>query len=69
MHHGWCVDREDKVVDPTWAYDKSASYFGVVFPLASVKSARTGGNASVLDDFRNDFPALRGLVDFEKSLV
>jgi hypothetical protein len=30
MHHGWCVDAEGRVLDPTWGVPGLA-YFGVPF--------------------------------------
>ena len=32
LHHGWCVDAEDRVVDPTWGI--GVAYFGVAVQLS-----------------------------------
>lgn len=35
IHHAWCVDRWDKIIDPTWN-SRGAAYFGVRFSLDRV---------------------------------
>lgn len=47
VHHAWCVDREDRVVDPTWRSPKvevEREYFGVAFEHGDVRDEilRTG---------------------------
>lgn len=31
VHHAWCIDKNQKVVDPTWTYKEQKIYFGVPF--------------------------------------
>ncbi|GAA3348723.1 hypothetical protein GCM10020358_68240 [Amorphoplanes nipponensis] len=31
LAHGWCVTADGTVVDPTWDFDPSTVYFGIVF--------------------------------------
>jgi hypothetical protein len=62
MHHAWTVDSAGNVVDPTWEYKAETAYFGVEFPLKSVRAARGQDNTSVLSDWKHDFPVLRGVV-------
>lgn len=31
VHHGWCLDEYDNVVDVTWGYPEKCEYFGVRF--------------------------------------
>lgn len=57
VHHAWCVDPDDRVVDLTWD-PIGSEYFGVVFDLDTVARARTDRNVSVLQDWPHGFPAL-----------
>lgn len=62
--HAWCIDADGHVIDPTWAHDGcalGASYFGVELDLDVVTQTRVTGYTSVLDDWHNDFPVLRGV--------
>lgn len=57
--HAWCVDREDRVVDPTWG--TGIDYFGVIFDMdyaAQVITAK--GEYGVLDNWKQHFPLLNG---------
>jgi hypothetical protein len=59
--HAWVVTEENVVVDPTWK--EGVSYFGVVFPLDIVEKLYLNlkaASVSVLDDWPNGFPILRG---------
>jgi hypothetical protein len=63
--HAWCVDEDGRVVDPTWGGPlqppAGAAYFGAIFDLDLVGRARKGqkASASVLDDWRNNYPLLQ----------
>jgi len=61
--HAWCVDGNDQVIDLTWREfshtNEVPSYFGAVFPLATVKACRSARNCSVLQDWENGYPVLR----------
>ena len=73
MHHAWTVDRDGNVVDPTWEYDADSRlgadtpYFGTEFPLESVRAARAGGCYSVIDNWHQDFPVLRGIINYKSD--
>jgi hypothetical protein len=58
IHHAWCVDVDNRAVDPTWPTPGFA-YFGVVFDLERVADVWSTQNRSVLDDWANKWPALR----------
>lgn len=36
IQHAWCVDKQGRVVDPTWAYHPDTVYFGVPFTTKAV---------------------------------
>lgn len=61
LHHAWCVDKQDHVVDPTWAREGQTpiGYFGVVFPIELVYKVQNKDNLSVLHDWVNGYPLLR----------
>lgn len=48
MQHAWCIDEQDRVVDPTWIDPEKAEYFGVPFDMATVRKNRTRYDLSVL---------------------
>lgn len=58
VHHAWCLDERDRVVDPTWSTPGRA-YFGVVFAKATVVGSWEGDQNSVLDDWPHGWPVLR----------
>ena len=58
FNHAWCLDADDRVVDPTWR-TPGLAYFGLVFDLGRVAGAWSAENQSVLDDWPNKWPALR----------
>lgn len=37
--HAWCVDAEDRVVDPTWVDQVGAAYYGVAFGAGDIAEA------------------------------
>lgn len=57
--HAWCVDRDDRVIDPTWAgvYDDltEVAYFGVVVPREYLREHGPG----VIDDWQNHWPLMK----------
>ena len=60
VHHAWCVDDDDCVVDATWA-NPGLAYFGVEFAIQRVarepRDKSTFG--SLLDNWAQDYPVLR----------
>ena len=68
MLHGWVVDENGTVIDPTWK-DHDAVYFGVVIPIEYVWKANVLRKAyGVLDAWDIGFPLLTGehkLDDYE----
>lgn len=61
-HHGWCVDDEDRVVDPTWASTETmlgTAYFGTVIPLDIVRRVRRSDCASAFGCYQEGFRIFR----------
>lgn len=76
--HGWCVDRENRVIDPTLADYKTgesdshtSEYIGVIFEPELYKALRPRGGGSFFDSgfgYRTDLfvsydPAFQSVVD------
>lgn len=68
IHHAWNLDPDGQLVDVTWgAWDGTgrcvvpvgAAYLGVEFSVERADEATWDGDASVLDDFRRDWPLFR----------
>lgn len=59
--HAWCIDREGRVLDPTWPYP-DASYWGVPFKIEYVlrRVVESECYVSMLDDWMSDWPLLTG---------
>lgn len=36
-YHAWCLDRQGKVVDPTWAYREDSEYLGIPIKTAAFR--------------------------------
>lgn len=63
--HGWVVDENDTVIDPTWK-DPEAVYFGVVIPMAYVYKVNVLREAyGVLDAWEIGYPLLKGEHDLK----
>lgn len=54
VHHAWCLDAHDRVVDVTWDLP-GVVYFGIIVPVSIV--SRSGG--CVLDNWEDHWPACR----------
>jgi hypothetical protein len=68
--HGWCVDADGRVVDPTWASldgSEPATYIGVAVPLTLADGHMGAGSRGLFsawrerDDYREKLPPLLGL--------
>jgi len=59
VEHGWCVDVDDRVVDPTWPDGVGVAYLGIVVDLEVVRRARRTENASALFDWQRRYPLCR----------
>ena len=53
VHHAWCVDAEDRVIDATWP-EEGAAYMGIVFDPWELE-----GGKSVIDNWEDRWPLLR----------
>lgn len=59
VHHAWCIDGQDRVVELTWRHPGLA-YFGAVFTIEEVQARRhVGREVSLLDDWERDYPLLK----------
>jgi hypothetical protein len=60
--HAWLIDAAGTVIDPTWDdHLVGLAYFGVELSLAEVATTRRGGWCCLLDDWKRQFPAARGV--------
>jgi hypothetical protein len=59
--HAWCIDESGLVIEPTRTHCKA--YIGVPFSTDFVMSvmAATGEHRSLIDDWRNGWPLVKGL--------
>ncbi|OGC89255.1 MAG: hypothetical protein A2W25_04305 [candidate division Zixibacteria bacterium RBG_16_53_22] len=58
-HHAWCVDKEGRVVDPTWP-EVGTEYYGVPFDKAWLfRELHKMEYYGLIDDYRRNFPLLR----------
>ena len=63
IYHAWCLDENDKVVDPTWDNPETHAYFGVAFNTDwAMKQMLQRGKCGILDDMDRKFPILRGKI-------
>lgn len=56
IHHAWAIDRDDRVIDPTWSNPETAQYIGRVVPRADLIAMTRGYSESV---FKNKIGAWR----------
>ena len=61
IHHGWVIDKQDRVIDPTWP-DKEGSYFGVVFDYDYLMRTcvRKRKHTCLIGNMWDDLPLLTG---------
>ncbi len=69
--HAWCMIKSSgEVIDPTWSVFRSHKedvYFGVPFKTEFLREHLVNNEVyGILDDLRNDFPALRK--GFDKNI-
>lgn len=64
--HAWCLDKDGKVIDPTWR-DKGKwgrqgkEYYGITFDCAQVVEITTRRRCyGLIDDWQNGWPLLKG---------
>jgi hypothetical protein len=64
--HGWCLDAEGQVIDPTWASvdhgQQPAAYLGIEIPLAEIPRKIPGYVSTVLFDYRGRQTTCRRLL-------
>jgi hypothetical protein len=54
VEHAWCIDANDRVVDPTWS--DGVVYFGIEVPLPAVRAARRRDCTTALFDWVKRYP-------------
>ena len=61
VHHAWCVNAQDEVVDPTWFQRGFAGteYFGAEIPVEVVDRVQHKDCQSVLMNWRRGYPLFR----------
>jgi len=62
MHHAWCVDEDNNVIDPTWASTETNvgdAYFGVTFHVTLVRQYRSNDCTAVLNNWTSRFAIYR----------
>lgn len=47
LPHAWCIDPDERLVDPTWQTPESCYYYGVVIPMIDVRRLRSKYDLSV----------------------
>jgi hypothetical protein len=66
-HHGWCIDEEGYVVDPTW--EDGTEYWGVAFDREFVSRAVVAREmwGSLLDDLKYGWLIMKGEISWEDA--
>lgn len=60
LPHGWLVDPEGRVVDPTWDEPENSTYFGVPFNEDYVReTVKAYGPCSLIDNFHDRWLLVR----------
>lgn len=68
VHHAWCVDRDMRIIEPTWP-EYGKAYFGCIFPLDYVsKTILKTETHGVIDKWELDWPLVTGADDYEEIL-
>lgn len=58
--HAWLVDRDGRVIDPTWDDPERSAYFGVPFRSDYVREVtKKYGRCSLIDNFRSRWELVR----------
>jgi len=72
VYHGWCLDREGFVVDPTWTGDltpEQPEYFGIPFRHAYVwRIAKRPDAFALLDNAAQGWPLCTGKHKIERAI-
>ncbi|HPF99000.1 MAG TPA: hypothetical protein PLE77_02960 [Kiritimatiellia bacterium] len=57
--HAWCVDLQDRAIDPTW--HDGVAYYGVIFDMGyAAEVVKVKREYGVLDNWKQRFPLLTG---------
>ena len=64
--HGWCIDEDDQVVDPTWGTGRlPLAYRGIVLPLDIAEPhAKPFSHGTIDGGMMTDIPTLARLLGF-----
>ena len=66
--HAWVIDRSGNVYDLTWRNVEHAAYIGIPFKTNFlVKMLVQNGVYGILEDWKSDFPLLRGKIRIEEA--
>lgn len=53
--HAWLIDRQGRVIDPTWNTSRPVEYFGVIFKHSYIKNKL---GLSMIDNWQKKWPLL-----------
>ena len=57
--HAWCLDKDDKVIDPTWENPEDCGYFGIpIDEKYLIGTVMAKGTYGVIDNWKDRWPML-----------
>jgi hypothetical protein len=70
VNHGWVIDRDGNIIDPTWRDPHKCAYIGVPFKTEYIRRVitKTGHWISLWDNYMQMWPLLTGEVKLEEVM-